>query len=50
MLREEGIVFPVDVQNRRTVRHSRLGVRDIEREASPTTILAVPYSAHSYRW
>jgi len=48
--KERGPAFSVDVQNRRTVHYSRICVRDVEREASPTAILAVPYRAHSHRW
>ena len=40
----------IDVQNYCAVRHSRLSVRDVEREASPAAVLAIPYCAYSDRW
>ena len=48
--KERGPVFSVDVQNGCAVRYSRIRVRDVEREASPTALLFVPYRAHSDRW
>lgn len=40
----------VDVQNCCAVRHSRLSVRDVEREASPTAVLVIPYCVDSDGW
>ena len=50
VLREGGLAFSTDVQNYRTVRYSCFGICDVEREAWPTAILAVPYGAYPYRW
>lgn len=38
----------IDVQNRCTVRYSRLGVCNVEREASLASVLAIPYRAYPY--
>ena len=48
--KERGPVFSVDLQNHRAVRYSRICVRDVERKASPTALLFVPYRTHSDRW
>ena len=44
------VLYLVDVQNRRAFRDSCYGVRNVEREASPTSLLAVPHCAYSHRW
>jgi len=50
VLRRVDLVLSTDVQNCCAIRHSRLSIRDVEREASPTAVLAIPYCAYSDRW